>query len=85
MFNECGAGPNFLFAHALLLQFASLQTNADSMDVKIENFHFKELMYLSISDGVGKYNCLPPKFTTATCSLFRLTKSMGMSYEIISL
>lgn len=84
MFNECGAGPNFLFAHALLLQFASLQTNADSMDVKIEIFHFKEL-YLSISDGIGKYNCLPPIFTTATCSLFRLTKSIGMSYEIISL
>lgn len=65
MFNECGAGPNFLFAHALLLEFASLQTNADSIDIKIEIFHFKEL-YLSISDGIGKYNCLPPMLTTAT-------------------
>lgn len=83
MFNECGAGPNFLFAHALLLEFASLQTNADSIDIKIEIFHFKEL-YLSISDGIGKYNCLPPMLTTATCSLFRFTKSIGMSCEIIS-
>lgn len=55
------------------------------MDIEIENFSFKEFMYMSIFDGGGENNsCQPPMLTTATCSMYRVTMSMGVSLEIIS-